>query len=74
MQSGTKIRITAPNVKQAHNLDNIKKDLLSKGYKVPLIADIHFFTPKAAEVAAEIVSKVRINPGNYADKKKISEI
>ena len=66
------VRITAPNVKQAHNLDNIKKDLLSKGYKVPLIADIHF-TPKAAEIAAEIVSKVRINPGNYADRKRFQK-
>ena len=66
------VRITAPNAKQAHNLSNIKKELISKGYKVPLIADIHF-TPKAAEIAAEIVSKVRINPGNYADRKRFQK-
>jgi (E)-4-hydroxy-3-methylbut-2-enyl-diphosphate synthase len=66
------VRITAPNVKQAHNLSQIKKDLISKGYNVPLIADIHF-TPKAAEIAAQIVSKVRINPGNYADRKRFQK-
>ena len=66
------VRITAPNVKQAHNLSKIKKDLASKGFKTPLIADIHF-TPKAAEIAAEIVSKVRINPGNYADRKRFQK-
>jgi len=66
------VRITAPNAKQAHNLSNIKKELISKGYNVPLIADIHF-TPKAAEIAAEIVSKVRINPGNYADRKRFQK-
>ena len=66
------IRITAPNVKQAHNLSKIQKELISKGYNIPLIADIHF-TPKAAEIAAEIVSKVRINPGNYADRKRFQK-
>jgi len=66
------VRITAPNIKQAHNLSRIKKNLISKGYNVPLIADIHF-TPKAAEVAAQIVSKVRINPGNYADRKRFQK-
>ena len=66
------VRITAPNAKQAHNLSNIKKELISKGYNVPLIADIHF-TPKAAEIAAKIVSKVRINPGNYADRKRFQK-
>jgi len=66
------VRITAPNIKQAHNLSQIKKDLISKGYNVPLIADIHF-TPKAAEIAAQIVSKVRINPGNYADRKRFQK-
>ena len=66
------VRITAPNVKQAHNLSQIKKDLISKGYDTPLIADIHF-TPKAAEIAAQIVSKVRINPGNYADRKRFQK-
>ena len=63
------IRITAPNSRQAQNLQNIKDSLLNKGYNTPLIADIHF-TPSAAEIAAQIVEKVRINPGNYADKKK----
>ena len=63
------VRITAPSVKEAQNLENIKKELIRRGYKVPLIADIHF-TPNAAELAARIVEKVRINPGNYADKKK----
>ncbi|MCX7728459.1 MAG: (E)-4-hydroxy-3-methylbut-2-enyl-diphosphate synthase, partial [Bacteroidia bacterium] len=63
------IRITAPNLKDAENLQNIKKELSKRGYKVPLCADIHY-TPNAAELAARIVEKVRINPGNYADKKK----
>ena len=63
------VRITAPSIKQAKALKEIKKGLKSKGYNTPLIADIHF-TPKAAEVAAELIEKVRINPGNYADVKK----
>ena len=63
------VRITAPSVKESKNLANIKKELLLRGYNVPLIADIHF-TPNAAEVAARIVEKVRVNPGNYADKKR----
>lgn len=63
------IRITAPSKKEAQNLENIKKELQKKGYSTPLVADIHF-TPNAAEIAAQIVEKVRINPGNYADKKK----
>ncbi|MBC7450840.1 MAG: (E)-4-hydroxy-3-methylbut-2-enyl-diphosphate synthase [Cytophagales bacterium] len=63
------VRITAPSVKEAQNLENIKKELVKRGYQVPLIADIHF-TPNAAELAARIVEKVRVNPGNYADKKK----
>ena len=63
------VRITAPSMKQARNLINIKKELSKRGYRTPLIADIHF-TPNAAEIAAEIVEKVRINPGNYVDKKK----
>ena len=62
------VRITAPTVKEAHNLANIHKELRSKGIHVPLVADIHF-QPKAAVAAAEIVEKVRINPGNYADQK-----
>lgn len=67
------IRITAPSVKEAQNLAEIKKELRSRGYHTPLVADIHF-TPKAAELAARIVEKVRINPGNYADKKKFETI
>src|SRR5688500_9113355 len=67
------VRITAPSVKEAQNLEVIKKELRVRGYQVPLIADIHF-TPNAAELAARIVEKVRINPGNYADKKRFEEI
>lgn len=67
------VRITAPSIKEAQNLQEIKNDLRKRGYKTPLIADIHF-TPNAAELAARIVEKVRINPGNYADKKKFEEI
>lgn len=63
------VRITAPSIKEARNLAIIKKELLHRGYDIPLIADIHF-TPNAAEEAARLVEKVRINPGNYADKKK----
>ena len=63
------VRITAPSIKEAQNLKNIKEELRKRGYNVPLIADIHF-TPNAAELAARIVEKVRINPGNYVDKKK----
>ena len=67
------VRITAPSLKEAQNLTEIKKGLRARGYSIPLIADIHF-TPNAAELAARIVEKVRINPGNYADKKKFEEI
>ena len=67
------VRITAPSVKEAQNLDNIRKELRIRGYHVPLIADIHF-TPNAAELAARLIEKVRINPGNYADKKRFENI
>ncbi len=67
------VRITAPSRKEAENLLNVKKELRNRGFNTPLVADIHF-TPKAAEIAARIVEKVRINPGNYADKKKFEEI
>ncbi|WP_223649896.1 (E)-4-hydroxy-3-methylbut-2-enyl-diphosphate synthase [Hymenobacter psoromatis] len=67
------VRITAPSVKEAQNLLKIKQELRARGCNVPLIADIHF-TPNAAELAARIVEKVRVNPGNYADKKKFEEI
>lgn len=67
------VRITAPSIKEAQNLAEIKKELLKRGYTTPIIADIHF-TPNAAELAARIVEKVRVNPGNYADKKKFENI
>ncbi|RFP66645.1 4-hydroxy-3-methylbut-2-en-1-yl diphosphate synthase [Hymenobacter lapidiphilus] len=67
------VRITAPSTKEAQNLLEIKKELRKRGCTVPLIADIHF-TPNAAELAARIVEKVRVNPGNYADKKKFDLI
>ena len=67
------VRITAPSKKEAENLLNIKNELHKRGYKTPLVADIHF-TPNAAEIAARIVEKVRVNPGNYVDKKKFELI
>jgi (E)-4-hydroxy-3-methylbut-2-enyl-diphosphate synthase len=67
------VRITAPSKKEAENLLNIKNELHKRGYTTPLIADIHF-TPNAAEIAARIVEKVRVNPGNYVDKKKFERI
>jgi (E)-4-hydroxy-3-methylbut-2-enyl-diphosphate synthase len=67
------VRITAPSLKEAQNLEEIKKELRKRGYNVPLVADIHF-TPNAAELAARIVEKVRVNPGNYADKKRFETI
>ncbi len=67
------VRITAPSINEAKNLLNIKNELRNRGYKTPLIADIHF-TPNAAEEAARIVEKVRVNPGNYADKKKFQTL
>src|SRR5690349_10912349 len=67
------VRITAPSINEAKNLQNIKDELRKRGYKTPLCADIHF-TPNAAELAARIVEKVRVNPGNYADRKKFEHI
>jgi (E)-4-hydroxy-3-methylbut-2-enyl-diphosphate synthase len=67
------VRITAPSKREAENLRNIKEELKKRGYTTPLIADIHF-TPNAAEIAARIVEKVRVNPGNYVDKKKFELI
>jgi (E)-4-hydroxy-3-methylbut-2-enyl-diphosphate synthase len=67
------IRITAPSQKEAENLANIKAELNKRGYDAPIIADIHY-TPKAAEIAARLIEKVRVNPGNYADKKKFAKI
>jgi (E)-4-hydroxy-3-methylbut-2-enyl-diphosphate synthase len=67
------VRITAPSKREAENLLLIKNELHRRGYRTPLVADIHF-TPNAAEIAARIVEKVRINPGNYVDKKKFELI
>ena len=67
------VRITAPSKKEAENLANIREELHKRGYDTPICADIHF-TPNAAEIAAKIVEKVRVNPGNYADKKKFETI
>jgi len=67
------VRITAPSINEAKNLERIKAKLRSMGYNTPICADIHF-TPNAAEFAARIVEKVRVNPGNYADKKKFEQI
>src|SRR5215203_2173260 len=66
---GELVRITAPSKNDAENLLQIKNELIKRGYHTPLVADIHF-TPNAAEIAARIVEKVRVNPGNYVDKKK----
>ncbi|MEO5650616.1 MAG: (E)-4-hydroxy-3-methylbut-2-enyl-diphosphate synthase [Ginsengibacter sp.] len=74
IEAGTElVRITAPSKKEAENLLNIKNELRKRGYTTPLVADIHF-TPNAAEIAARIVEKVRVNPGNYVDKKKFELI
>ncbi|MEO7310532.1 MAG: (E)-4-hydroxy-3-methylbut-2-enyl-diphosphate synthase [Chitinophagaceae bacterium] len=67
------VRITAPSKREAENLQLIKDELHRRGYTTPLVADIHF-TPNAAEIAARIVEKVRVNPGNYVDKKKFEQI
>ena len=67
------VRITAPSIKEANQLQIIKDQLRKRGYDTPLVADIHF-TPNAAEIAARIVEKVRVNPGNYVDKKKFEQI
>ncbi|MCW3077007.1 MAG: 1-hydroxy-2-methyl-2-(E)-butenyl 4-diphosphate synthase [Bacteroidetes bacterium] len=67
------VRITAPSLNDAKNLELIKKELKSRGYNTPICADIHF-TPNAAEFAARVIEKVRVNPGNYADKKKFETI
>ena len=67
------VRITAPSIKEATHLQVIKEELRKRGYTTPLVADIHF-TPNAAEIAARIVEKVRVNPGNYVDKKKFEQL
>lgn len=63
------VRLTAQGVREAENLRNIKEAVREKGYTTPLIADIHF-NPRAAEAAAKIVEKVRVNPGNFVDRVK----
>ena len=74
IQAGAElVRITAPSKKEAENLAAIKASLQKQGYNTPIVADIHF-TPNAAEIAATIVEKVRVNPGNYVDKKKFEQI
>lgn len=67
------VRITAPSMREAKNLEEIRKGLRERGYNTPLVADIHY-TPNAAEIAARVVEKVRINPGNYVDKKQFNII
>lgn len=67
------VRITAPSMREAKNLEEIRKGLQAMGYTTPLVADIHY-TPNAAEIAARVVEKVRINPGNYVDKKQFNII
>ena len=67
------VRITTPNIREAKNLKAIHDGLRARGYTTPLVADIHF-TPNAAQIAAGIVEKVRINPGNFVDKKKFKVI
>jgi len=62
------VRIAVPGIRETQNLKIIKKTLRQKGFKTPVIADVHF-NPAIAELAAQIVEKVRINPGNYIDKK-----
>ena len=74
IQAGAElVRITAPSKTEAENLAAIKASLNEKGYTTPIVADIHF-TPNAAEIAATIIEKVRVNPGNYVDKKKFEQI
>ena len=73
IQAGAELlRITAPSKNEAENLQIIKEELHKRGYTTPLVADIHF-TPNAAEIAAKIIEKVRVNPGNYVDKKKFEQ-
>lgn len=67
------VRLTAPSRKEAAHLEIIKEELVKRGYEVALVADIHF-TPNAADIAAQHVEKVRVNPGNYVDKKRFEHI
>ena len=67
------VRITTPSIKEAENLINIKRELKKQGFFAPIIADVHF-NPQVAEFLAHHIEKVRINPGNYADKKSFKKI
>ncbi|MFA6924438.1 MAG: (E)-4-hydroxy-3-methylbut-2-enyl-diphosphate synthase [Bacteroidales bacterium] len=67
------VRITTPTLKKAENINEIKKELKKRGIKIPLIADVHF-NPSIAEYVAPLVDKVRINPGNYSDKKNFKKL
>jgi (E)-4-hydroxy-3-methylbut-2-enyl-diphosphate synthase len=66
------VRMTVRTTKEAENLSEIKKSLWSRGIKTPLVADVHF-NPAIAEIAARIVEKVRINPGNYSESKQLKD-
>ena len=66
------VRVTAPSITEAENLAAIRAELFRRGIRAPLVADIHF-TPNAALAAALHVEKVRVNPGNYADKKRFEQ-
>ena len=67
------VRVTTQNINEAENLSNIKFELKKQGINIPIIADVHF-NPKVAEIAAKIVEKVRINPGNYINNNKLYSI
>ena len=67
------VRITAPSKRDAEALGDIASKLRASGHETPLVADIHF-TPNAAEIAADHVEKIRVNPGNYADKKRFENL
>jgi len=70
---GEMVRFTTQGIREAENLINIKTELQKLSFNIPLIADVHF-NPNVAEVAARIVEKVRINPGNYIDKKQFKKV
>ena len=65
---GDLVRITVPSMEYIQDIAEIKKQLRSKGLFTPIVADVHFF-PKVAEACAQEVEKVRVNPGNYTDKR-----
>ena len=70
---GDYVRITAQGLREAESLKTIKEQLLEKGFDNPIVADIHF-NPKAAELAAQYIEKVRINPGNYVEKRTVNVV